>query len=61
MTSPLSRRWPAVCDVSRCSVALLLLWHGEQGGTPGAMGSVRLVPGTILDVGDVRMALEYPP
>jgi len=57
-------------------VARLLLWHGEQGGTPGAMGSVekavlissphpqgpvRLVPGTILDVGDVRMGLEYPP
>jgi len=21
-------------------VARLLLWHGEQGGTPGAMGSV---------------------
>jgi hypothetical protein len=36
-------------------VARLLLWHGEQGGTSGAMGSVRLMPGTILDVGDVRM------
>ena len=37
---PSGRCWPAVCDVSRCSVARLLLWHGEQGGTPGAMGSV---------------------
>ncbi|HSF33382.1 MAG TPA: hypothetical protein VLK82_23295, partial [Candidatus Tectomicrobia bacterium] len=48
---PSGRRWPAVCDVSRYSVARLLLWHGEQGGTPWA----------ILDVGDVRMGLEYPP
>src|SRR5207248_2840735 len=48
---PSGRRGPAVCDISRCSVARLLLWHGEQGGTPG----------TILDVGDVRMGLEYPP
>jgi hypothetical protein len=50
-----------VRDVSRCPVACLLLWHDEQGGTPGAMGPVRLVPGAILGVGDVRMGLEYPP
>src|SRR5262245_17395432 len=29
-----------VCDASLCSVARPLFWHGEQGGTPEAMGSV---------------------
>ena len=33
----------------------------SSSASPHPQGPVRLVPGTILDVGDVRMGLEYPP